>query len=359
MSSQQGTYALVLDCEQNLEKDQIINKHPSTSRNSVRAFAPLACILCLLSITIILAFVFNLVPKYEIPVKPIMSSSCIKPSTRREWRTLHDWEKKDYIEAVQCLASSPSVLTDEGSNYDDFDLTHEIIGQNSHIAASFLPWHRYFLHVYEKYLMEKCDYRGIMPYWDWTLDWQDLAKSSIWSNTTGFGGGGDPNGPIGIAEGRCVSDGPFSDLVLHYYNSTVNPHCLSRTFANLDTVSGLVFQPEAIGRVQRAGDYELFVDQVENLGHNAMHWAIKGDFSKFSAPNDPVFYLHHTQLDRLWYLWQLEQPGKRFLEYEGISFRNSTQPGSLDDSLSSNGLAPEVLVSDVMRTDSGYICYRY
>ncbi|KAF5520352.1 Tyrosinase ustQ [Colletotrichum aenigma] len=25
-------------------------------------------------------------------------------------------------------------------------------------------------------------------YWDWTMDWMDLAASSIWNNETGFGG---------------------------------------------------------------------------------------------------------------------------------------------------------------------------
>ena len=56
--------------------------------------------------------------------------NCTNPPIRREWRTLLEGEKQEYIRAVQCLATVPSVLEKNGTVWDDFDWVHEKIGQN-------------------------------------------------------------------------------------------------------------------------------------------------------------------------------------------------------------------------------------
>jgi tyrosinase len=38
--------------------------------------------------------------------------------------------------------------------------------------------------------------------------------------------------------------------------------------------------------------------------HNAIHGAIGGDMGRLSSPNDPVFYLHHMNVDRIYDKWQ-------------------------------------------------------
>ncbi len=46
--------------------------------------------------------------------------------------------------------------------------------------------------------------------------------------------------------------------------------------------------------------------------HNAVHIWVggdRGDMGDATSPNDPVFFLHHCNVDRLWALWQLEHPG--------------------------------------------------
>lgn len=79
-------------------------------------------------------------------------------------------------------------------------------------------------------------------------------------------------------------------------------------------------------------------------------------------PLDPVFFLHHTQLDRLWWMWQRAEPqniGKRRREYLGRAAHNSTQHASLTDVIPMGGLAPNINVFDIMETNSGLLCYRY
>ena len=49
--------------------------------------------------------------------------------------------------------------------------------------------------------------------------------------------------------------------------------------------------------------------QLEDL-HNQVHVWVGGTMSEIPlAAFDPVFWAHHTMIDRLWALWQLAHPG--------------------------------------------------
>lgn len=116
----------------------------------------------------------------------------------------------------------------------------------------------------------------------------NLASSSIWDATAGFGGDGRVDGPITVGNGRCVVDGPFADLQPIKYNHTYVRHCLSRGFRDNDTlghISGLPFDPETIGKVKRKTTYVEFEKAVEMYLHNSMHVAISGDFLALTAAN--------------------------------------------------------------------------
>lgn len=120
------------------------------------------------------------------------------------------------------------------------------------------------------------------------MDWMDLHSSSIWNNVTGFGGDGDPAGPIVVGEGRCVTDGPFSNLRPVRYNHTSLEHCLARGFRNEDAAGRPLntwFGPESIGRLLRTPRYRDFEWDMENRLHNRMHRAVSGDFLSLTAAN--------------------------------------------------------------------------
>ncbi|WDK18396.1 hypothetical protein CGRA01v4_09681 [Colletotrichum graminicola] len=195
------------------------------------------------------------------------------------------------------------------------------------------------------------------------MDWMDLHGSSIWNNVTGFGGDGDPAGPIVVGEGRCVTDGPFSNLRPIRYNQTDLKHCLARGFRNVDAIGRPLnpwFGPGSIGRLLRTPGYRDFEWDMENRLHNRMHRAVSGDFLSLTAANDPVFYLHHAQIDHLWWRWQQEDKATRLYEYEGKHMFNSTDgTASLSDTLQYGGFAEDIPVSWVMDTEDGFLCYRY
>lgn len=98
---------------------------------------------------------------------------------------------------------------------------------------------------------------------------------------------------------------------------------------------------------------------------------------------DPLFYLHHTNLDRLWANWQAANAtGSRIYEIGGISIPPQwwlTKNGmtavtqaqidgfndpvynrtSLSHNLIMEGIIPNATVGDVMDISSNFLCYEY
>lgn len=90
---------------------------------------------------------------------------------RKEWDTLLPTEKKEYIKAVRCLQTLPSVSGDEvpgaRTRYDDFVAVHlnlTAATETIHNTGNFLTWHRYFLWAYEEALRNECNYTGYRTY---------------------------------------------------------------------------------------------------------------------------------------------------------------------------------------------------
>lgn len=80
-----------------------------------------------------------------------------------------------------------------------------------------------------------------------------------------------------------------------------------------------------------------------------------------TSPNDPIFFPHHFNIDRLWYVWQMENPSVRTYEYGGNKKTGSkVMDAKLTDVLHMFGLAADLLVNQTMNTTSGGIfCYVY
>lgn len=127
---------------------------------------------------------------------------------------------------------------------------------------------------------------------------ESLGNAPVFSNTTGFGGNGDPNGLESVSNGHCVTDGPFADLQLPFYDGDDHVHCLSRGFVFNEKIlhgrtPGEGVRPSAIEKILSLPDFESFFLALENGPHNDIPTGIQGDFSSFTAPNDPIFFLHH------------------------------------------------------------------
>ena len=127
-SQSTAAYAPVVDLEFDDEKADE-NSH-SLVRNvhGSRAFR-LSLALCTGILFIILGFGAVGLFQHKIEFKALASTACTNPTIRREWRGLSDIEKSDYIQAVQCLRSSPSRLGLNQTLYDDFPYVHSRNGE--------------------------------------------------------------------------------------------------------------------------------------------------------------------------------------------------------------------------------------
>ncbi|KAI1326470.1 putative tyrosinase [Xylariaceae sp. FL0255] len=239
---------------------------------------------------------------------------CRQPSVRREWRTLSRAGRIEYLRAVKYLSSIRSTGCN-GTVHDEFAYTHRNIGGFRIEAASFLRWHRYFLHTFEKTL----------KYWDWTLDSANLTQAPVWSTTDGFGGNGNRH---------CVQDGPFAGIQVQYFEEAWEPHCLSRS----------LLPHQYLGFCGLRVTIPLFV---------------RGYFLHRTAPNEPFFFLHHGQLDRLWRKWQSTNLNERGMDYNDPSRQSLSVTASLTDQIEIAGLAAYVPVRSLMIVNRGELCYEY
>ena len=212
--------------------------------------------------------------------------TCRDLRVRREWRNLAHSEQQDYFDAVHCLLEQPAKISN-GSAFDDFAYVHKTFGSYSHKSALFLPWHRWFIYVYETALIKQCGYSGALPYWDWTLDWEDITVSPVFDPVHGFGGDGNATGEETVGDGRCVIDGPFAGLQALRYDAAYNPHCLSRGFLRgklLEELCSNDIHPDVITTILQKPSFKDFMHDLEERPHIAIPTGIRGDWVKFTVP---------------------------------------------------------------------------
>ncbi|KAI0555559.1 hypothetical protein F4679DRAFT_578945 [Xylaria curta] len=316
---------------------------------------------------------------------------------RKSWYDLSLNERKEYINAVKCFRQKPartalSFAPGVRNRMDDFTASH--VNQTLYIHSSgwLLPWHRYMVWQYETGLRDECGYKGAQPYWDWSIHSDDISKDPLWDGSAYSMGGNGLYVPHGIANGTvpgipepqvitkppgtgggCVVDGPFANITLNLgpvfpveggSNLTgleYNPHCLKRDFLQAialqsltnDTVSTLLSQPSI-------ADFRAYMDATVHL---AGHAYVGGDMSDiFTSPQDPAFYFHHGQLDRLWAIWQEQAPGDRLYATSDTQTWNNSPPSpnaTISDILDFGYVGGRVVMGDVMDPLRGLLCYRY
>ncbi|KAH8900922.1 Di-copper centre-containing protein [Thozetella sp. PMI_491] len=332
-----------------------------------------------------------------------LTSTCRKPYARKEWRTLSNSERQEYIDAVKCLQNRPSQTSatwkGASSRYDDFVALHISQTDYIHWVGLFLPWHRHFLWLYEQELRDVCCYNGGVPYWDWTLDTTSEAavlKSPIFDSQHGFGGNGayiedlsflpaeyhsqlDVPGRTG---GGCVTDGPWANhnVTLGPGNSTAyNSHCLRRDVSpylmtialNASRLNWVLDAPTFWELDHRTESYTLTVPDISV--HGGGHLGVGGNVGEiantYSSPSDPLFWSHHANLDRMWNTWQRKNWAVRKSDIGGpdtsfaypfnwfgdIPYKNVTLNTPLQYSLI-DGVSE---IADTMDIQGGDYCYTY
>jgi len=195
-----------------------------------------------------------------------------------------------------------------------------------HRGPSFLPWHREFL------LQVEMDLRAIdssiaIPYWDWTADsamTDPTTSPPIWDEIF-LGGNGVKSddwrvasGPFAYSKGNWPiperHDGPALRRQFGVWTPTLPTTedltlAMSETFYDTPNFNSspftIGFRNRLEGWVTQRGD-----SRVKTTGsqlHNRVHVWVGGSMLPMTSPNDPVFFLHHCFVDKVWADWQALQ----------------------------------------------------
>ena len=140
---------------------------------------------------------------------------------RIEWHNADDGTKTAFVTAIRCLMDRPSAGGFPGSQnrWEDLVSVHQQQTPNIHMSGAFLPWHRYYLAIFQSLLIEECQYGGPMLWWDETRDAGNFANANLFTDQW-FGAA-----PLRTSDGQatCIENG-VRYLVLTAGESHTNVH---------------------------------------------------------------------------------------------------------------------------------------
>ena len=209
-----------------------------------------------------------------------------------------------------------------------------------------------------------------------------FTESPVFDPVFGFGGNGpfvpsnNTNDVPGRTGGGCVEDGPFRDLVVNLGpldDLSGNPRCLKRDFS-----------PYFAGRYLGMNQTELTLEQpdfgwFDNVVeggpsfdasgvHGGGHYSVGGTYGQmgdlYASPTDPLFFLHHANLARVWWSWQTRDLPNRLKDISGpiylMDYTNS-QGGNvtLEFEMSMGVNAKNITVGDTMDIMGDTFCFTY
>ena len=190
--------------------------------------------------------------------------------TRKNQSSLNDAEWNDFVDAVNKLHDSNDV------NWNDLVKTHVDAmnsvgfawGVHTMMASdgrNFLAWHRDYLLFMENKL-RSFNPEVTLPYWDSYNDHEIPQQLSKQEDLDRWGV-------------RRILD-----------------------LSELDP-------PEKIDTLNSLNSFIPFQQKLEDI-HNSTHRYVGGQMRSTASPTDPLFWLHHANIDRLWSIWQASEAGK-------------------------------------------------
>lgn len=209
-----------------------------------------------------------------------------------------------YIAAFKAMAGDGSLAKYVNIHVDNWSFAH--------FSPNFLPFHRCYLKQFE---LEIIAHGGsYIPYWDHATDSQSPWESLILSDD--YFGSIDPSN-------HNVKDGPFAggnytapvggNVLIRDYDPTNTPAFYAQSLIDATIVDPL---------------FSRFARQLEYGPHASVHSILggkKGDLSSPKSPNDPIFWIHHAFMDKLW----ADQQAKYGYKFEGSYYKAKADPNAL------------------------------
>ena len=206
---------------------------------------------------------------------------------RREVRRLTTGQMADFRAAI---TAAQDIRDDDDRSYQRWAGVHGLPLPIScrHGSNLFLPWHRAYLYFFEKDLQDRV--AGVtFPWWDWTVGHDEgMPEAYTRRRTRDRRKNALYDSPIQASGRRARSE--------------------NRTWRQPVPGSALPTARQ-LEQVLDNRDFFTFQTQLESI-HNGIHGWVGGTMASVAvAAYDPIFWAHHSMIDRCWYLWQLRHPG--------------------------------------------------
>jgi len=181
------------------------------------------------------------------------------------------------IKAMQALPTTNPLSWAYQAAIHGTTLTNNLTAWNTceHGSYFFWPWHRMYLYWFERIIRKMCGNPcWALPYWDWSSP-TERQLPPMFRDTT-------------------------SELYTSHRNTAMNNGSGSLPASDVTYAASFLFT-----------DFTNADSTIQGTPHGAVHVDIGGWMGQVpSAAQDPIFYLHHCNIDRLWDLW-LAQGGGR------------------------------------------------
>lgn len=223
---------------------------------------------------------------------------------RKNYNEMTSLERDNLINAFYQLRTGPDLINDMAvfhGAFFNFDDTPNADQPDLHFNLPdepqrdiFLAWHRYFVFELEQAMKNINPYITV-PYWNTTIDRQ--TTSPLWNQN-----------------------------FMGQFNADWN---LNRNFG----VGGSLPMPTDLTQVQAETDFLTYSNMLERgpVHHGAHRW-VGGAMSATVSPRDPVFFLHHAFVDKVWQEWEDNRQSSSFMmtsmiRYNGTyTFNGQTLP---------------------------------
>ncbi len=218
----------------------------------------------------------------------VAAPAAVAVPQRKDQSALSVEERGRFLDAINLL-NQRGIFGQLVSIHSDMSHTMHNMGPDDPTSPlgqqRFLPWHRVFLSQLEQQLQGF--YSDVtIPYWDWSKpdehcvpDWLEYFSLTV-------------NIMVPIAQ-----DGVTMPLT-----TTVNRAPLSR-----DELAQFVSNLDAVMKLETYTDFATGLEKIHNRVHS---WVGGTMFLLETAPADPLFWMHHANVDRIWWQWQQSQQGK-------------------------------------------------
>jgi tyrosinase len=214
-------------------------------------------------------------PSPQQPTVPLTQRPSVDQISAQQLADLH-----------QAFAATQAISDDRGYQYWAGIHGLPLPMYCTHNSPLFLAWHRSYLYFFERALRDQVP-GAVLTWWDWTVDrgvpaaYADPPTSAS-PNTLDSSPiqptGREPGGPDHTIRAPAAADAP-----------------------PLPTA-------DQIKNILALSDFTDFQTQLEDA-HNAVHMWVGGTMGDIAtAAYDPLFWAHHTMIDRVWRLWQLAHP---------------------------------------------------